>query len=137
MASGARRWRRSGRQLLGPTLLTTVVATTLIILASTNDSGVKGNGNSSAPGLSAGGTKVAFSSNATNLDPANTSVVLDVYVKDLRTGNITLASTNDSGVKGNGSSGNPSLSGNGTTVAFTSDASNLTPATRMGATTSM
>ena len=76
-----------------------------ITLASTSDTGVKGNGDSTEPSLSADGTKVAFGSSATNLDPADTdSVVVDVYVKDLTTGDITLASTSDTGVKGNGDS---------------------------------
>lgn len=38
---------------------------------------------------------------ATNLDPADTDVDADVYVKDLATGNITLASTSDAGANGN------------------------------------
>ena len=73
-----------------------------ITLASTSDSGVKGNSYSFDPQLSADGTKVAFCSYATNLDPADTDVYEDVYVKDLVTGDITLATTSDDGVKGNG-----------------------------------
>src|ERR671919_600361 len=88
-----------------------------ITLASTSDAGVKGNGGSLAPFLSADGTKVAFYSRATNLDPADTDGILDVYVKDLLTGDITLASTSDAGVKGNNQSGVPSLSADRTKVA--------------------
>ena len=99
-----------------------------ITLASTSDSGVKGNGCSIGPSLSADGTQVAFYSSATNLDPADTDAVQDMYVKDLVTGDITLASTSDTGVKGNSDSFGPSLSTDGTKVAFDSVASNLDPA---------
>ena len=99
-----------------------------LTLASTSDAGVKGNATSTEPSLSAVGTKVAFYSSATNLDPADTDGVLDVYVKDLTTGDLTLASTSDAGVKGNGSSFKPALSADGTKVAFYSAATNLDPA---------
>jgi hypothetical protein len=99
-----------------------------ITLASTSDSGVKGNGHSFFSSLSADGTKVAFVSVATNLDPADTDSVVDVYVKNLVTGDITLASTSDLGEKANGASIIPSLSDDGTKVAFGSLATNLDPA---------
>ena len=99
-----------------------------LTLVSTSDSGVKGNSGSLDPSLSADGTKVAFYSFASNLDPADTDTVADVYVKDLVTGDLTLVSTSDSGVKGNSDSLDPSLSADGTKVAFSSFASNLDPA---------
>jgi Tol biopolymer transport system component len=99
-----------------------------IILASTSKAGVKGNDGSFSPSLSADGTRVAFSSGATNLDPADTDARADIYVKDLVTGDVTLASTSDTGVKGNRSSISPSLSADGTKVAFYSDANRLDPA---------
>jgi Tol biopolymer transport system component len=100
-----------------------------ITLASTSDSGVKGNGGSIALSVSADGTRVAFVSFATNLDPADTAPFgSDVYVKDLVTGDITLASSSDTGIHANGESSGPSLSADGTTVAFTSFAANLDPA---------
>jgi hypothetical protein len=96
-----------------------------IVVASTSDSGQKGAGNSVGSSLSADGTKVAFHSSATNLDPGDTDATLDVYVKDLTTGDITLASTSDTGVKGNSQSFTPSLSDDGTKVAFVSSSTNL------------
>jgi hypothetical protein len=99
-----------------------------ITLASTSDAGVKGNRDSQSGSPSADGTKVAFSSQATNLDPADTDTIYDAYVKDLSTGNITLVSTSDTGVKGNGHTSSPSLSDDGTKVAFISEATNLDPA---------
>ena len=95
-------------------------------LASTSDSGsTKGNGLSDQPSLSADGTQVAFNSVASNLDAADTDNVWDVYVKDLVSGGLSLASTSDGGTKGNGASSRPSLSADGTSVAFGSVASNF------------
>ncbi|MBA3278424.1 MAG: PD40 domain-containing protein [Geodermatophilaceae bacterium] len=99
-----------------------------LTLASTSSTGVKGNGDSSLPSLSADGSTVAFHSEATNLDPADTDDISDVYVKDLTTGEVTLVSISDAGVKGNGSSFRSSLSADGATVAFESRATNLDPA---------
>jgi hypothetical protein len=103
------------------------LATGDLILASTSDAGVKGNGDSGRPWLSADGTRVAFQSSATNLDPADNDPGGDVYVKDLATGDITLASTSDTGVTGNGASSDASLSGDGRRVAFASSATNFDP----------
>jgi Tol biopolymer transport system component len=92
-------------------------------LASTSDAGIKGNEYSEGPSLSADGGRVAFQSYATNLDPAHADAFeTDVYVKDLNTGDLTLASTSDAGIKNDGSSGSPSLSNDGTRVAFHSEA---------------
>jgi hypothetical protein len=98
-----------------------------ITLASTSDDGTKSNAGVGSLSLSADGTRVAFSSSSTNLDPADTDSVSDIYVKDLITGDITLASTSDAGIKGNGGSLLPSLSADGTRVAFESSATNLDP----------
>lgn len=98
-----------------------------ITLASTSDDGTKGNDTSISASLSADGTKVAFRSRATNLDPADADTLEDIYVKDLSTGDITLASTSDTGIKGNLGSELPSLSEDGTKVAFQSFARTLDP----------
>jgi WD40 repeat protein len=98
-----------------------------ITLASTSDTGIHGNSDSLGPALSADGTKVAFFSESTNLDPADPDIFPDVYVKDLTTGDITLASTSDTGVKNNNNSFHIALSADGTKVAFASSASNLDP----------
>ena len=99
-----------------------------VSLASTSGSGVKGNSGSGAPSIAGSGTTVAFESGSTNLDPGDTDNVLDIYVKDLTTGDLTLASTSDTGTKGIGQSLEPSLSKAGNRVAFSSDSSNLDPA---------
>ncbi len=85
---------------------------------------MKGDGESAAASLSADGTKVAFQSAATNLDPADTDPGIDVYVKDLLTGDITLCLHRRAGAKGDGYV--PILSADGTAVGFTSFA-NMDP----------
>jgi hypothetical protein len=99
-----------------------------LTLASTSDTGVKGNDNSWAPSMSPDGTRVAFWSEANNLDPADTDFIQDLYVKNLVTGDLTLASTSDTGIKGNGESSSGALSADNAKVVFTSSATNLDPA---------
>ncbi len=95
---------------------------------STTGSGVKSNGASWELHIAPDGSKVTFTSSATNLDPSDSDTLPDVYVKDLASGDLVLASTSAAGVKGNGNSSGSVLSGDGTTVVFTSDATNLDPA---------
>jgi hypothetical protein len=104
------------------------LATGDITLASTSDAGIKANSGSSPGRLSADGSKVVFESSATNLDPADSDGLFDVYVKNLATGDVTLASTSDTGTKGNGTSFAGGVSGDGTKVAFLSFSTNLDPA---------
>lgn len=99
-----------------------------IVNASTSDTGVEANGNSFTSSMSGDGMRVAFDSASTNLDSGDTDANSDIYLKDLVTGDIALASTSDTGVKSNGNSFEPSISADGTKVAFYSNASNLDPA---------
>jgi hypothetical protein len=101
------------------------LTTGALILASTSDAGTKANRGGVVPSLSADGTRVAFGSGATNLGEGDTDIYLDVYVKDLATGALTLTSTSDTGATGNFNSFEPTLSADGTRVAFTSDATNF------------
>jgi hypothetical protein len=100
------------------------LASGTLSLASTSSAGIKGVGENASPILSADGTRVAFQSFA-NLTPNDTDENVDVYVKDLVSGSTTLASTNDAGVKADGSSGGPALSADGTKVSFVSTGTNL------------
>lgn len=78
--------------------------------------------------LSPDGTKVLFTSDATDLVAADTNAASDVFVHDLTTGATTLVSANDAGTdSGNGMSIRPSFSADGKKVAFVSGASNLGP----------
>ena len=96
--------------------------------ASTNAAGQPANGDNFNPSLSADGTRVAFVSSATNLVAGTPAGRLGIYVKNLTTGAVTRADTTASGTATNGSlTYNPSISGNGLIVAFTSDATNLAP----------
>ena len=96
-------------------------------LVSVTSEGIKGNDVSFGAAISPDGTKVAFNSMATNLHPADTDHFTDVYVKDLVTGDLSLASTSDQGNSGNGASFGPQLTGDGSIVAFMSRATNLDP----------
>jgi hypothetical protein len=102
-----------------------------ITLVSTSDTGAKGDSHSQWPDISSDGAKVAFSSNATNLDPGHEPRVYyqaqEVYVKDLRTGDLTMASTSGTTVDGNDSSSFGTLSADGNRVGFNSRATNLVP----------
>jgi Tol biopolymer transport system component len=72
------------------------------------------------PVLSADGRFVSFWSSATNLVPADTNGAWDVFVRDLRRHTTTRVSVWSGGSQGEGSSGEPWLSGNGRVVAFAS-----------------
>lgn len=121
---------------LGSTLLhwspPAVAAEGKLFLASTNSAGELGNHTSlysrvNAQALSADGTKVVFHSEATNLHPADTHPGTDIYVKDLADGRLGLVSVRDDGVKANAPSRHPAISGDGTKVAFETEATNLDP----------
>ena len=99
-----------------------------LVLVSAAAGGEPGNGPSSyGLSTSADGRYVAFASMATNLDPGDTDTVVDVFVKDLSTGQVQLASQTAAGVKGTAISERPSISADGQTVAFVSAADNLSP----------
>jgi Tol biopolymer transport system component len=81
-------------------------------------------GNSFAASVSANGSKVAFSTLANNLDPLDTNTVVDVYVKDIASGVLTLVSLGANGV-GTASSNLPQISADGSVIAFVSASPNL------------
>ena len=88
-----------------------------------------GNGDSAYGGsavMTPDGRYVAFNSTSTNLTATPTEND-NVYVRDTVANTTTLVSVNDSGSgEGNSTSRTPSISADGTEVAFVSDASNLT-----------
>lgn len=87
--------------------------------------GQEGDGNSAYPSISADGRYVAFQSKADNLAPGDGDDESDIFVKDLRTGHLMLASPGLVGEFSNGRSGVPAISAGGQFVAFPSTASNL------------
>ena len=77
------------------------------------------------PRMSADGRYVAFSALTRSL-PGR--AIEDVFRRDRAKGTTWLASANSAGVKANGGSVSPQVSDDGRYVAFTSDATNLSPA---------
>ncbi|MDP2182643.1 MAG: cell wall-binding repeat-containing protein [Actinomycetota bacterium] len=82
--------------------------------------------------ISADGRHVAFTSHASNLVPGDTNDVLDVFMRDMRSGETTRVSTASDGTQGNyasgsagGFNGEVAISADGRYVAFSSQASNL------------
>jgi len=77
--------------------------------------------------LDADASKVAFASGSTNLGASGNLAGIDVFVRDIPTGQTELVSRTDSApsVSGNGSSEAPSIDAGGQRIAFESIASNL------------
>ncbi len=96
-----------------------------LTLVSSNAAGVAGNYYSVAAITSPDGTKVAFTSYSSNLVTGVDQYRLQVFIKDLSTGNVTLVSSNANGVAANGDSGGLSFSPDGNQVIFKSSANNL------------
>ncbi len=96
-----------------------------VSLVSGTAAGVVGNGFSVGGVFSPDGTRVLFSSDASNLVAGDTNFAQDLFVKDLTTGEVTLVSGTAAGVVGNSSSSGSVFSADGTRVLFGSNASNL------------
>jgi Tol biopolymer transport system component len=79
------------------------------------------------PSISDDGRFVAFVSLATGRAPGDATLSTDVYVRDRLTGKTRVVSVSPDGAPANGSSGEPSISGDGRLVAFVSLADNLVP----------
>ena len=97
-------------------------------LISRTTDGAAANGNSSFATVNATGTRVAFESEATNLDPADTNADRDIYVRNIPAGTTTLVSRDSASQGnevGNGPSTDPAISGDGNEIAFTSRATNF------------
>lgn len=94
-------------------------------IVSVNSSGEPGNNRSYGPSLSGDGLFVAFESLASNLAEGDGNNVSDVFLRDLADGATLRVSAPAGGGAANGSSYRPSISGDGSFVAFCSRASNL------------
>ena len=80
-----------------------------------------------SPDLSTDGRYLVFASDATNLVPDDANGVQDIFRRDQQTGEVTFVNVSTLfglGLPPNGDSRNPSISGDGNIVAFTSDATN-------------
>jgi Tol biopolymer transport system component len=96
-------------------------------LVSASKAGKGGDGNSLEPSISGDGRYVAFASRAKNLSPAAKSGKREIFVKDMSTGAVTLASRADgaAGAAAAGNSYDASISADGRYVTFASGAENL------------
>jgi Tol biopolymer transport system component len=113
--------------------LTTAETTLVSVNAAGTDSG-NGRVTSSAV-FDPAGTKVAFTSEATDLVPGDTNQQQDVFMHDLTTGTTSLVSVNASGTgPASGGSGGPAFSPDGTKIIFGSWADDLVPGDGNGAT---
>ncbi len=92
---------------------------------SVSSSGQQANGPSSAPSISADGRYVAFVSAASNLVSGDDNNVSDIFVYDRATGQISRVSVSSSGQQANAPSSAPSISADGSFIAYQSRASNL------------
>lgn len=116
------------------------MATGEATLVSVAVDGRAGNGNSYRPQVSDDGRLVVFDSHATDLVPADTNDIVDVFMRDMslgRTERISVSSSGEQarptagtpeplrGVIAQGGSGYPSMSADGRYVAFESSAPNF------------
>ncbi len=101
----------------------TVANTTARITNGINNSVV--DGSSIVPSISSDGRYVAYESAATNLVAGDANGVRDIFVYDRNTAITSLLSVSSAGAQSNARSFNAVISGDGSTVAFYSEGSNL------------
>jgi len=87
---------------------------------SVDSGGVQGRSASRAPSISADGRSVAFQSDARNLVPGDTNGTTDVFVHDAVTGSTVRVSVDNAGGELPAFSVDPSISGDGRSIAFVS-----------------
>lgn len=94
---------------------------------SESQSGQQANGRSIVLSISDDGRYVVFSSEATNLNDGevDTNGKIDIFVKDMKTKQVTRISDANNGIQSNKDSYQADISGDGSTVVFSSDADNL------------
>jgi Tol biopolymer transport system component len=96
-------------------------------LISADDAGEEGDGPSAQAAISSDGRFVAYASEATNLigPSKDTNAVSDVFLHDTVTGQTSRVSVDSASNEAGGASSEPTLSGDGGVVAFTSEADDL------------
>jgi Tol biopolymer transport system component len=94
-------------------------------LISKNVPGASGNDDSESPALDQQGRFVVFQSEATNLVGGDTNGLTDVFAYDIWSDRIARISVNADSVQADGESFSPTISANGTLIAFVSRALNL------------
>jgi Tol biopolymer transport system component len=101
--------------------------TNQIQLVSLSSSGVQGNNHSRRPSISGDGRFIAFQSQASNLSANSFNSFTQVFLRDMELGLTIHASMSPGGLPANGNCLLPSISADGTTIAFESVATNLVP----------
>jgi len=96
-------------------------------LISTSPTGEEGNADSYAPAISGDGKTVAFESYSSNLVQNDKNGFRDIFVWHSNTGKIDVASIGKKGIEANAESYEPTVSGDGNFIAFTSMAGNISP----------
>jgi Tol biopolymer transport system component len=100
----------------------------------TSDGTDGGNGSVTLVAFANDGAAAVYATTDSNLGPADTNGVSDLYVTDLATGQTRLLTSDPTGTtSANGASTSPSTSADGRVVRFRSDASDLGPADANGA----
>jgi Tol biopolymer transport system component len=101
-----------------------LAATGSVALVSAAADGTAADAYSDSVSVSGDGRYAVFDSDADNLI-AGVSGTSEIYLKDLKTGAVTLVSASATGAAANGYSSSPVISADGRTVVFTSTATNL------------
>jgi Tol biopolymer transport system component len=87
--------------------------------------GAQTNGANGRVTMSADGRFVAFQSDAWNIVPDDSNLVSDIFVRDNRTRKTARVSVGAGGAQADAFSANAAISGDGSLMAFESDADNL------------
>jgi Tol biopolymer transport system component len=82
-------------------------------------------GASDEPAITADGRYIAFQSDAADLVTGDSNAVTDIFVRDQTAGTTVRVSLDSAAGQSNGRSSDPAISGDGTTVVFESEATNL------------
>lgn len=105
-----------------------------ITLVSTSTAGDDANGASTNASVSDNGRIVVFASAASNLANGDDNGQVDIFLRDVQAGTTKLLSANAAGDEGNAASTMPDISGDGSTIVFQSNATNLIASDTNGAT---
>ncbi len=87
--------------------------------------GTQADGESKTPSISADGRYVVFASSATTLVASDTNGKSDVFVRDRTTNTTTRVSVSTGGAQGDGDSFGPTMSDDGSVIAFVSKSTTL------------
>jgi Tol biopolymer transport system component len=131
---GTRQARTRRRMAIGAVVLTAAMVLggcrfefTVEALTADADGSGTNDGSSSGAQVSGDGTKVIFTSRASDLGPADTNGAMDVYLHDLESRTTSLVSVNTAGGATALGAWDPELSADGTKVAFISTGDSFGP----------